>query len=240
MERIDVQTEGSAVRRFDAQLSTPEGGRATIGINRPYRRTPYQVVAHGFGYMAGWVIVDEQGRMLRGAWVKLVPFPLERADSFPLGPKWSRVHVHLYPDYERQGEEDRSRSRELRNPRFEARIVWRGEEIYEGLLEPEQRVQLEDGKDFFFLPEIRRYTLLDVIQERGHALVFACLGIMIFGLLVRYGRIRKEILVQRSGGSLQVHGRGEIFESLFAEEFGRLTDALAAAPPSPEDRRGAT
>jgi hypothetical protein len=66
---------------------------------------------------------------------------------------------------------------------------------------------------------------------------------MIFGLLVRYGRIRKEILVQRSGGALQVHGRGEIFESLFAEEFGRLTDALAAAPPRPEDpqdRRGAT
>jgi hypothetical protein len=243
MERIDVQTEGSAVRRFDAQLSTPEGGRATVGINRPYRKTPYQVLVHGFGYMAGWVIVDPQGVMLRGAWVKLVPFPLERPDSFPLGPRWSRVHVHLYPDYERQGEEDRSRSRELRNPRFEARIVWRGEEIYEGLLEPEQRVQLEDGKDFFFLPEIRRYSLLDVIQEQGHATVFACLGIMISGLLVRYGRIRKEILVQRSGGALQVHGRGEIFESLFAEEFGRLTDALAAAPPRPEDpqdRRGAT
>jgi hypothetical protein len=91
MERIDVQTEGSAVRRFDAQLSTPEGGRATVGINRPYRKTPYQVLVHGFGYMAGWVIVDPQGRMLRGAWVKLVPFPLERPDSFPLGPRWSRT-----------------------------------------------------------------------------------------------------------------------------------------------------
>jgi hypothetical protein len=242
MERIEVQTEGSAVRRFDARLSTPEGGRATIGINRPYRRTPYQVVVHGFGYMAGWVIVDEQGRMLRGAWVKLVPFPLERADSFPLGPKWSRVHVHLYPDYERQGEEDRSRSQELGNARFEVRIVWRGEEIYEGLLEPEQRVQLEDGKDFFFLPEIRRYGMLDVIQERGQTIVFACLGIMILGLAIRYVRIRKEILVQRAGGALRVFGRAEIFESLFAEEFGHLTSALASATPRPEsrpeDRRG--
>jgi hypothetical protein len=182
--------------------------------------------------------------MLRGAWVKLVPFPLERPDSFPLGPRWSRVHVEFHPDYERAGGEHRSRSQELGNPRFEVRIVWRGKEIYEGLLEPEQRVQLEDGKDFFFLPEIRRYTLLDVIQERGHAVVFACLGLMILGLAIRYVRIRKEILVERVGGALRVFGHGEIFESLFAEEFGHLTEALASASPRPEprpeDRRGPT
>jgi hypothetical protein len=239
IERIDVRTEGSKLRRFDARLTTPEGGRATLGINRPYRRRPYQVVVHGFGYMVGWVIVDEQGKMLRGAWVKLVPFPLERADSFPLGPKWSRVHISLLPDSAQEGQEDRSRGQELRTSRFQARIVWRGEEIYQGLLEPEERVPLEDGKDFFFLPEIRRYTMLDVIQERGQAIVFAGLGIMILGLSIRYVRTRKEILVQLAGGSLRIFGRGEIFEDLFAEELARLADALASADPEPQDRRGA-
>jgi hypothetical protein len=244
MEQIDVLTEGSEVRRYEARLATADGERTSIGINRPYRETPYQVMVHGFGYMAGWVIVNERGRMLKGAWVKLVPFPLERSDTFSLGHEESSVHVRLYPDHEREGEKDRSRSFELRNPRFRAHVVWRGEGVHTGLLAPEQRVPLQDGMEFFFLPEIRRYSLLEVIQERGHATVFACLGIMILGLTVRYVRIRKEILVERVGGALRVFGRGEIFESLFAEEFGHLTDALASAPPNPEprreDRRGVT
>jgi hypothetical protein len=152
--------------------------------------------------------------------------------------------VRLYPDHEREGEKDRNRSFELRNPRFRAHVVWRGESVHNGLLAPEQRVPLQDGVEFFFLPEIRRYSLLEVIQERGHATVFACLGIMILGLAIRYVRIRKEILVQRAGGALRVFGHGEIFESLFAEEFAHLTDALARArprpEPCPEDRRGVT
>jgi hypothetical protein len=240
MERIDVQTEGSRVRRFEAELSTPEGQQATIGINRPYRKGPYQVLVHGFGYMLAWAIVDEAGRRPRGAWVKLVPFPLERPDSFPLGPRFSRVHVRLYPDYVREGDVNRSRSQELRNPRFEVTVVWRGEELYQGLLEPEQRLQLGEGKEFYFLQEIRRYTLLDVFQERGPAVVFACLGIMILGLVIRYVRIRKEILVQIAGGVPRLFGRGEIFEDLFAEEFDRLGDELASANPASRDRGGAT
>jgi cytochrome c biogenesis protein ResB len=243
MEQIDVVTEGSEVRRYEARMIANDGERTSIGINRPYREAPYQVMVHGFGYMAGWVIVNERGRMVNGAWVKLVPFPLERSDTFSLGAEESSVHARLYPDHERQGEKDRSRSYELRNPRFMARVVWRGEKAYNGLLAPEQRVPLQDGLEFFFLPEIRRYSLLEVIQEKGHATVFACLGVMILGLAVRYVRIRREILVQRAGGALQVFGRGEIFENLFAEEFGRLTEALASATPRPEprpeDRRGA-
>jgi hypothetical protein len=239
MDRIEASTEGGRVRRFEASLSTPEGERASIGVNRPYRKTPYQVMVHGFGYMAGWVIVNQRGRMIRGAWVKLAPFPLERSDSFSLGDDQSGVHARLYPDFEQEGEEARSRSHELRNPRFRARIVWRGEKVYSGLLDPEQRVRLQDGVEFFFLDEIRRYSLLDVIQERGHGTVFACLGIMTLGLVLRYVRIRKEILVRLDGETLQVFGRGEIFESLFAEEFGRLVDALSSANPRPEDRRGA-
>jgi hypothetical protein len=159
--------------------------------------------------------------------------------------------VRLFPEHEREGETDRSRSFELRNPKLRARVVWRGERVHNGLLAPEERVLLQDGLEFFFLPEIRRYSLLEVIQERGHAAVFACLGVMIAGLAVRYVRIRREVLVQCREGALQVFGRGEIFESLFAEEFGRLTEAVAdasrraqepsAAPADrSEDRGGAT
>jgi hypothetical protein len=234
MEQIDTFTVGSEARRFEARLVTPEGSRASFGINRPYRRAPYQVMLHGFGYMAGWVIVNERGRMLAGTWVKLAPFPHERSDTFSLGDEGSSAHVRLYPDHEREGEKHRSRGYELRNPRFMARIVWRGEKVYNGLLEPGQRLPLRDGLEFFFLPEIRRYGLLEVIQEQAHVALFTCFGSMILGLAIRYLRIRKEILVQRAAGGLEVFGHGEIFESLFAEEFAQLTDALASAISGPE------
>lgn len=245
VEEIDILTEGTTVRRYEARLLAGDGERSHIGINRPYRTPPYQVMVHGFGYMAGWVIVNPRGRMMKGAWVKLIPFPVEMSDSFSLGYEESHVTVRLFPEHKRDGEEDLNRSFELRNPKFLARIVWQGERVHNGMLAPGQRVALQDGMEFFFLPEIRRYSLLEVIQERGHAAVFTCLGFMILGLLIRYVRIRKEVLVQFDGGVLRVFGRGEIFEDLFAEEFDRLTGALADASyrqdPTglPENRRGA-
>jgi hypothetical protein len=239
VQEIETLTEGAQARRFEARIVTPAGDRASIGVNRPFRQAPYQVMVHGFGYMAGWAVEDDRERMVNGAWVKLAPFPLERSDTFPIGSGESSVRVRLYPDHERDGEKHRSRSYELQNPRFTARIMWRGEKIYDGLLEAEQRVPLEEGFNFLFLPEIRRYALLEVIQERGHAAVFACLGVMILGLVIRYFRIRKEILVQRVGAALEVFGHGEIFESLFAEEFDQLIDTLASASPRSKGPRGA-
>jgi hypothetical protein len=239
LERIDLFMEDGVVQRFDASLATPEGKQAAVGVNRPYRSEPYQVLLHGFGYMPGWVIVNPRGRALNSAWVKLVPFPLEEEDSFSLGPEDSTVHVRLYPDHTREGEEDRTLSHELRNPRFQARVVWRGTEVYQGLLEPGERVPLEAGREFFFLPEIRRYGLLDVIEERGYAPIFSCFGIMILGLLVRYARTRKEVVVQVRERSLELHGHGEIFENLFAEELDELAGELANESPAPAGRRGA-
>jgi hypothetical protein len=239
LERIDLFMEDGGLRRFDASLATPEGKRAALGVNRPYRSEPYQVLLHGFGYMPGWVIVNPRGRALNSAWVKLVPFPLEEEDSFSLGPEGSTVYTRFYPDHRREGEEDRTFGHELRNPRFRARVVWRGTEVYRGLLEPGERVSLEAGREFFFLPEIRRYGLLDVIEERGYAPIFSCFGTMILGLLVRYARIRKEVVVRLGERSLELHGHGEIFENLFAEELDRLAGELAQAGPAPAGPRGA-
>lgn len=235
VDEIEAIIDGSDVRRFEADVSTPEGESDSIAINRPFRRAPYQVMLHGFGYMAAWAIADERDRKVSGAWVKLIPFPLERSDTFPIGRRDSSAHVRFFPDHESEGENNRTRSQELRNPRFAARIVWRGETVYNGLLAPDQRVPLGGGFEFFFLPEVRKYALLEVIEERGYASVFGCLVFMILGLAIRYVRIRKEILVQRVGGGLRVFGHGETFESLFAEEFAHLADALKTAANLQDD-----
>jgi hypothetical protein len=238
MEKIEVLTEGEEVRRFEALLSKPGGEQVTVGINRPYRNRPYQVLVHGFGYMPGWVVVNRRGRMLGGAWVKLVPFPRLEQDSFSIGPDESTVSVRFFPDYDGDGIVARSRSYELRKPRFETRIVWRGKQVFEGLLEPGQRVELGKGREFFFLPEIRKYTMLGVMQERGHEIIFTGLGIMVLGILIRYARIRKEILMRVEEGSLQLFGRSEILKNLFAEELDRLAEELAEAGRPPRSRRG--
>jgi hypothetical protein len=232
LERVEVRMERGGVSRFDAALVTPEGEAAAIGINRPYRSDPYQVLLHGFGYMPGWVVVDSEGHARSGAWLKLLPFPFEEEDGFSLGPADSAVSVRFHPDSRREGQGDRSPSPELRDPRFDARVVWRGAEVYRGLLKPGERVPLEPGREFFFLPEIRRYGLLDVVEESGHAPIFACFGFMILGLFMRYVRTRKEIVVVLGERSAQLHGHGEIFEHLFAEELDRFARELARPEPA--------
>jgi hypothetical protein len=99
-------------------------------------------------------------------------------------------------------------------------------------------VELGRGQEFFFLPEIRKYTMLGVMQERGHEIIFAGLGIMVLGILLRYARIRKEILVRLGEGSLQLFGRSEILKNLFAEELDRLAAELSEAGPPPRSRKG--
>jgi hypothetical protein len=239
VRKINYFAQGTDLRRFEATLISPGGERATMGVNRPYRRAPYQVMVHGFGFMPGWVIANERGRMLSGAWVKLVPFPLEAEDSFSLGRDGDMVHVRFYPDYEVVGDEERSRSYQARNPRLRARIELQGEAIFEGLLEPGEKVPIGEGKQFFFHPEIRMYTMLDVIQEKGYVLAFACMGGAILGLLIRYARIRKEIRLQLSDGSLRIAGRSEMFQGLFAEELETLVREIATASLEPEDQKGA-
>jgi hypothetical protein len=227
LDRVDVRMEEGIVRSFDATLSTPEGERVEMAINRPHRSRPYQVLVHGFGYMPGWVIVNSRGRARNSAWLKLAPYPYEEDDSFSLGPPESTATVRFYPDHRREGEEDRTQSQELRNPRFRARVVWLGTEVYQGLLEPGERVELEEGTEFFFLTEIRKYGLLEVIEEQGQTPIFSCFAIMIAGLLIRYSRIRKEIVVELGERSLQLYGHGEIFENMFAEDLDRVAAELA-------------
>jgi hypothetical protein len=223
---VEVILDGPNVHRFEIKVALPGEDPVSAGINRPFRSRPYQVMAQGFGFMPAWAIANERGRVLWGEWVKLVPYPLERFDSFRLPVAESRVEVRFYPHHGQDGEEDRNLSQELRNPRFETRIVWKGKPVYEGWLEPEQRVSLGEGLEFFFLGEIRKYGIMMVIHERTYGVMFASFGLAILGLLIRYARTRKEILVRISGDSLGVHGRAEMLESLFAEELDRVAERL--------------
>jgi len=239
VDRVDLLLDEGGLERFEVILSTPEGTRLDASINRPYRSAPFQVLVHGFGYMAGWAIVNPRDRALAGAWVKLVPFPIEAEDSFPLrvgGVEEGTVHVRLDPDHDAQGSRGGSPGHELRDPRFRVRVVWRGREVFRGLLEPGERIGLEGGREFLFLPEIRKYALLDVIEERGHTVVFACLGAMILGLAIRYARLRKEILVDVGDRSLRVYGRAELLEDLFEEELERVVRELVRAPSGARER----
>jgi hypothetical protein len=240
IEQIEVSPDDIEVRQLEVVFSGPEDDGTSVGINRPYRSGSYQALVRGVGYMPAWVIVDERGRMLQGAWVKLAPFPLETEDSFPLGPHGSVAHVRLLPDYDEKTGGNVPRSHELRDPRFRLRLESNGENIYEGLVTPDERVQLRPRREFFFLPEIRRYVLLDIIEETGHEAVFLALGLMIAGLFLRYGRLRKEILVQLGGPSMQIFGRSEILEHLFEEELERLADALGSATRRADATEGVT
>lgn len=228
VERLDVETQGNEVRRFNVQLSTPEGDLEQLAINHPYRAKPYQVLGVGFGFMPGWVIQDHRGRRLDGAWVKLIPFPREQEDEFDLGRFGARATVRFFPAPKRAPREAQGSSGELNDPRFEVQILRGDQEIFSGMLEPGQRIPFGRRLFFAFVPEIRRYGLFDVIYERQYSVVFASFGVIILGLLLRLLWIRKEILVECRHGSLQLCGRSEMLESLFEVELSHLAHQLTA------------
>ena len=232
LEKIDALLEGEDVRKFEALLSTPRGKPSSIKINNPFRKTPYQAMIHGFGYMPGWVIVNQRGKMIYGSWLKLVQFPLFSEDSFLIGPDESKVIVSFYPNYKPDRPESEKPDQTLANPRFMTKITWKGRKVFEGLLKPREKVTLDGAHSFLFMKEVRKYAILNVIEERPYRIIFAVFGILILGVVVRYSRTRKEILINIKDESIEIYGRSEMLENLFAEELDNLVSELASTVES--------
>jgi len=233
LESLHWTAAEGEVREIEATLIDAEGQRHDVGINRPYRHYPFQVMLDSMGFMPGWVL-ERNGLLLSSAWVKLPSAPGDQADAFSLGFHGMVARVVFEPDITRRTYLEHS---EPTKPAFVIEILQGEERLFKGMVAPGQTITLDrKGTTFRILPEIRRYALMEVVKEGEHRPIFAFFFVMIIGLGIRYWKIRKEVVVREDGIGLLVAGRTEMHPHLFAEELeamvAEITPSGARSPAS--------
>lgn len=234
VEKIDLSFgDHGHLEHFVATTKTGDGQAFDIGINHPYYSGATAVYLESSGYAPLWVIKDQQGQVLDGAYVKLLEIGKE--DHFQTGSYPCVVFVTLYPDWERTKPTNGTRSLELKNPALVIKVVEQGRITFEGVVRVGEPVLLESGQLVF--PEIIRWGQFRIIKDDGTATAFGGFAILLLGLLLRFVRLRKLIKVRLIGNGvsrLELTGSTEFFPISFKQELDRIGSALQAALTSTE------
>ena len=186
LERIDAKLWGDQLLFTDlaASLVLPDGGRATTRINRPLVLGPATFLRlTGLGYAPRYEILDARGMVIESAFVKMRVFPPGQRDFVLMTRLPFRIYLEVYPDATIEEGQVRTRSLNLANPVFVAK-VYRGKLLVaSGQLRRGEELLVEGLRLRF--PEIRYWGDFSIMRDVGAPLIFAGFLLGLGGLTLR-------------------------------------------------------
>ena len=186
LERIDAKLWQDQLLFTDlaASLVLPDGSRATTRINRPLVLGPATFLRlTGLGYAPRYEILDARGMVIESAFVKMVVFPPGQRDFVLMTRLPFRIYLEVYPDATIEEGQVRTRSLNLANPVFVAK-VYRGKLLVaSGQLRRGEELLVEGLRLRF--PEIRYWGDFSIMRDVGAPLIFAGFLLGIAGLTLR-------------------------------------------------------
>jgi hypothetical protein len=187
--------------RLEAELELPGGRRATTRINRPLVwdwRTTLRL--SGFGFAPRFELLDDEGRVLEEATVKLDVFPPGQRDHFRIPGYPHRFYVEVFPDLELVDGRPVTRTLNLVRPAVRLRVVRGRVDLGDGVLEMGESFALEGLRIRF--PEISRWGEFAVVSDPGAPVLFAgyLLGLAGLALKLRGPRAEVEWRPEADGG----------------------------------------
>jgi hypothetical protein len=195
--------------KLEAEIEQAGGKRSLTRINRPLWVGPATFLRlSGFGYAPLYEIVDRQGAVLDGAFVKMDVFPPGQRDYFVLPDYPHRIYVEVLPDVTVEDGVAVTRSLNLVNPGIQLQVL-RGRVNLGGAL-------LRDGEGFEIegmtlrFPEIRYWGEFSIIRDPGAPVLFLGYLVGMAGLLlkVRGGRAEVEWRAGEAGTPGTLRGWG--------------------------------
>jgi len=231
----NYNTQGRLVD-LAATLSVPkkEGRReVVVRMNRPYREGATSVLLNAHGVTPLWVLRDNSGRELDGAFVNLMVLQ-GREDRFNIPKPPYTVIVRFFPDYAEGKDGPTTRSLVLNNPIFQIEVikdepgVLIEKPVFSGLIRPGEPARF-DGYSLAF-PEIRYWAQFLIVRDYGIPILFAGFVVAILGLLWRLVFSRREMVawIVNRGGSSELHWveKSDYYPHLFAWQCRELVEGL--------------
>lgn len=226
LEQVLPQAEGNVATELQLQIRDEEFRSHTFGINHPYEVGDVSFVFKQLGVAPLLLIHDASGAEVFGGWMRLGIATGERKPFRLLDWAWTAA---FFPDYERDGEGERTRSLEPRNPALSLTIETQHGQRVERTLLPGETASF--GPYTVTFADWRYWVTIYVRSERGIVAIWTGFGIGTVALVLRLLRSRREFIVRTGGtpgaATIEVAGRAEYFRVLFADEADALLDGLA-------------
>jgi cytochrome c biogenesis protein ResB len=216
-------------------------GKKEISINRPYREGALSFVVMDIDVAPLFVIEDDAGSEVDGAFVKLKVLKGEE-DSFNMaGYEFKTVfytditvdedadktdkQLSLPQMLQQMGKPDTSaRPKEIVNPAFKIRVFRDGKHLKAGIVRKGEPLHFDGNKIYF--SEIRYWANFYVGKEHGLGIVYTGFVLIIIALTIRFLFYRRDIRGMIKDGDLYVGGMGEFYSTSFEAEFEKVIDSL--------------
>jgi len=235
-ERFDVEAVAPTVVdevpvRLEVALRDVDGTARSMEVNRPHCSDAGTCYVLKDADVAPLLLVlDAEGRELEGGYVRLKLILGKPAQARLMG---LPLEVRLFPDWQRVGEEDATRSREMRNPALQLAIVTEdGRTVRKTLRAGEE---LAAGAYRIRFAGWRYWIQLFVRSERGLGVLLSGFGLAATSLALRLLFFSRELVVALlPADAVEIAGRADYYRALFSDEFEavvrEVATALAAIP----------
>jgi cytochrome c biogenesis protein ResB len=234
---------GSLPLDLKVVLHTP-GGRKVIGVNTPYKEGNLSFVIKKIDMLPLFIMKNKMGREIDSAYVKLTVLGGDM-DSFTM--KGYKFNTFFSTDYSKtktvqeniedtglpqvlrqspMGREKVQQAMEVKDPAFFISVIKDGEVLNEMTIKPGESIEFDSFRLIF--SDLDYWVKFYVGKEHGLGILYTGFVLMILALIVRFVFFRRDIYGLIRGGSLHIGGKGEFYQTLFEEEFRKVTELLKA------------
>jgi hypothetical protein len=241
VERIAPEVVGDFAVGLRVDVRDERMLRRTLEVNRPLELGDTAFVFRNLGVAPLLIVQDATGREVFGGYLRLNVLQ-HRKEKFEL--VGQQLEAELFPDYFRQGDEEGSRSQDMRDPVLRLSSTAPDGQLVRASMRPGEAMQL--GPYVIAFADWRYWVRLYVRSERGLGLVWLGFGLGALAVACRLFLYRREYILAIAelgdGRVLHLAGRADYYRALFADEADALARDLRAtleprdAPP-PSDRR---
>jgi hypothetical protein len=135
-----------------------------------------------FGYSVHYILMDLGEKQLENREVNMKLFPPGAEEFFDVMFMGYMFHVRLYPDYvDNDGRPD-SVSAYPENPVFNLRIVRNKDIVFNGLLEPTNKLRFDNN--VITLPGVKMWIEVELVRDLGLPIAAAGMFLMVIGAVL--------------------------------------------------------
>jgi len=222
IEKVEPEVTAGIPTGIRVIISDPRGTRSIAEVNRPYRTGSTSFVIKDLGVAPLFVLRDQRGRELDGAFVKLNVLG-GKQDVFIMG--GLELTVRFFPDYVIKDGIEGTRSEEFKDPVFSIHVQQNKHFVARRTIRPGDTAIALNGYRLS-LPEMRYWVRFLVVKEQGEGIVYAGFALAVIALIWRLVFYRRELIgnVVEDNGRRVLHlkGQAEFFQALFEDEFEKL------------------
>jgi len=202
----------------------------TLRVNEPWDMAWTSFILHRYGFSPRFQVWDEAGRLVFDQYVNLRVAGNQR-DSFDVPELGLSFDLAFYPDFAAdENGRPASRTPQLKNPAFHARVNRGGETLYEGFLRQGKEISFSrpggEGALRTAFTDVRYWVSVRVVREIGLLVIFLSFFGGSAALAVRHFDYERRLWIESRGDSLRLRGFSPHCPALFEEEAQDMLASL--------------